>query len=315
MEQTNASTNDQAEYQKLPGFVALLEESTRLYKLLWKPLVKLELISWATTFGAYVLMLAAVLAAAAATSGLNNATAIIGALIFIAGGIGICLLLAWFAAAAIIVLRDKQVGITVRESTNRAKPYVLPYALLSLLSFLIIFAGGILLIIPAIIFAIWFMFWEYALIVENKKGFAAFKKSREYARGYFWDIFLLCALAGIAMIAVNMVFQGISYIPLGGLVSMAASAIITPFYSVFFYLMFYHLKKIKLGEATTTSIPDKPNKPLALGLSVVGLVAALAIVAIAVYYGPQIKEQVRLQFDKANLQYNPGIRTLPLESI
>jgi len=46
----------------------------------------------------------------------------------------------------------------------------------------------ILLIIPGIIFAVWFSFGNYILILGDAKGVNALKTSKALVKGYFWPV-------------------------------------------------------------------------------------------------------------------------------
>jgi len=300
--QTTASTP-----KTMPSFFSLVKAAVEHYKRVWKTMVKLECLGGAAAVGAYILVIAAAFLTALAADAIKPTTIVtlFECILIVTGGSGILYVISWFSAAAIIVLRDKQDSLTIREATRRAKPYVLGYLGLSVLSILIIFAGSLLFIIPGIIFTIWFMFWEYAFIVDGVKGFAVLKKSREYVRGSFWEVFVLTALGGMAVFFINIFLEILNYIPPLNIASMVISIVIWPLYQIYFYLMYENLKKIKMGETMVASSSGSDNKKLAVGLAAAGLVASLIIIAIAVYYGPQIQEQFKQQVDEYNAQHEP----------
>lgn len=62
------------------------------------------------------------------------------------------------------------------------------YFWVMLLTGLAVLGGFILLIIPGIIFAVWFMFSHLTVLFEDKRGVEALKHSKAYVRGRWWEI-------------------------------------------------------------------------------------------------------------------------------
>lgn len=62
------------------------------------------------------------------------------------------------------------------------------FFLVGFLSMLIVFVGLVLLIVPGIIFAVWFSFSRFVVIKEGLGVRASLKRSRELVRGRFWPI-------------------------------------------------------------------------------------------------------------------------------
>lgn len=63
-----------------------------------------------------------------------------------------------------------------------------PVIYTSLLVAVIVFATSLLLIIPGIIFAVWYSFVFYTVILEQQKGRAALRASKELVAGRWWSI-------------------------------------------------------------------------------------------------------------------------------
>jgi hypothetical protein len=51
--------------------------------------------------------------------------------------------------------------------------------------------GLLLLIVPAFIFAVWFSFTQFIVILEGKRGAQALQASREFVTGKFWKTFFM----------------------------------------------------------------------------------------------------------------------------
>lgn len=92
---------------------------------------------------------------------------------------------------ALILVMDATIK---KEPINLKNIYNLSYSktfsgiIISILVSLAVGLGTLLLIIPGIIFSVWFSFSLYVLILENKKGTEALSASRELVKGKFWPI-------------------------------------------------------------------------------------------------------------------------------
>jgi len=102
----------------------------------------------------------------------------------------------------------------------------------ALLAGLANFAGFLLLIIPGIIFSVWFAFSPYVFVAENLRGIAALKRSRELVRGRWWPVFgRILVITGIAVIVSWIKFIG----------PLVAVFILAPYTVVYFYLLYQDL--------------------------------------------------------------------------
>ncbi len=65
-----------------------------------------------------------------------------------------------------------------------------PALLISIVTALITLGGFLMIIVPGVIFTVWYAFAIYLVILEKKKGVGALlHESREMSRGKFWPIF------------------------------------------------------------------------------------------------------------------------------
>lgn len=64
--------------------------------------------------------------------------------------------------------------------------FLLPVVSVSLLYSLIVFGGILLLIVPGIIFLVWFACAQYAVILDGKRGWNAFTFSKSLTKGRFF---------------------------------------------------------------------------------------------------------------------------------
>ena len=120
------------------------------------------------------------------------------------------LVIALAAAAAQMIVTLGIAGITLKICDGRLAgfgdllayyPLLLTYFLSSLLLFGICFIGFLLLIIPGIIFMLWFQFYVLAIVDKNAGPVEALKISHATAKGNFRHIFVFWCV----MFAVNLV--------------------------------------------------------------------------------------------------------------
>ncbi|OGH64745.1 MAG: hypothetical protein A2821_01150 [Candidatus Magasanikbacteria bacterium RIFCSPHIGHO2_01_FULL_41_23] len=77
---------------------------------------------------------------------------------------------------------------TVPNEFKAAIKVFIPFLIASFLLTLIVLGGSLLLLIPGIIFAIWFYFAPLAVIIDNQKPLAALKASRNLVVGRFGSV-------------------------------------------------------------------------------------------------------------------------------
>jgi len=116
----------------------------------------------------------------------------------------------WISLAFIrtMVARYNQIAAKpIKEELQTATRLVVPAILVSILTSLIVLGGLVLLIIPGIIFAVWFAFTFYAVAIDENKTLIALQTSKELVAGRWWaTLWRLLAPAvifGIILILVN----------------------------------------------------------------------------------------------------------------
>jgi hypothetical protein len=274
---------------KMPGFFSLMKESFFIYGQKWKTLLLIELVSFGFVIAAALLF--AVIGTLSTIVGALSKNALAGiAIIIIAGAMAICLIVyasSWVGAAMIIVLRDKLESFGIREALKRAKPYAIPFLWITLASGLMIFAGTVLFIIPGIIFSVWFFCARYLVVTGKERGFDALLKSREYARGIFWKIFLLTLSGSIVSYIFSALLDPLKGSGSGQIITLIVTFLISPLWLIYFYLVFDYIRKIK-GDVEIAAKAGQKNIYIAiagLGLAVIAVIAGLLIM-----FAPQIKE-------------------------
>ncbi len=192
--------------------------------------------------------------------------------VFMVGILLIILLQFWSSVALIIAVRDREESIDMMESYRRAWKKLFGYSWIGLLIGIVIMAGLILLVIPGLIFAIWYGFAPYVYLTEDKKGWSAAKQSREYIRGRAWAVIgrssfllLISIVAGIALSIVigivNYLLSSMTGMMVGSdtstvvssitnlISNFANTAVVTPIAVIYSFILFMQLKATSSSQA------------------------------------------------------------------
>lgn len=103
----------------------------------------------------------------------------------VAGTLAFVWLFNWGATAAMIAVVHREFG--VRECLSSARGKVLSAVWISLLLGFVM-TGASFLVLPWILFSIWFYFVPFVLADGDTRGMSALLKSREYVRGYWFSV-------------------------------------------------------------------------------------------------------------------------------
>jgi len=147
----------------------------------------------------------------------------------------------WTGIAIILAVNQIITGklLGFKETLSLAWGKVLSYFGVSFLSGIIISLGFILLIIPGIIFSVWFSFAPVLVVLGGLGVFEALKKSKELISGYFWPVLGRFVVFGVLGMLISFVFNLIPL--LGPLVGILTS----PFFVLLHVLLFKDLQAVK----------------------------------------------------------------------
>ncbi|MBN1325834.1 hypothetical protein JW977_02535 [Candidatus Falkowbacteria bacterium] len=109
----------------------------------------------------------------------------------------------------------KNQNININELFQSSMKKIASYFWVLILISLIIMLGFILLIIPGIIFAIWYSFAEYIVVLEDIKGVKSLKDSKDLVRGRwgaaFWRLvlpsLLVYVFGGLIALVLTLIFS------------------------------------------------------------------------------------------------------------
>jgi tetratricopeptide (TPR) repeat protein len=174
----------------------------------------------------------------------------------------------WGVSAFLIAIVDQQSSI--KEAFIKAKPKVPAHIWLGVLTGLIVMGGYLLLLIPGIIFAVWFFFAPFVFIEEDVRGMDALLKSKAYVRGKWIPV---C----VRLIAVWLLSALVSLIPFVG---PLLALFLVPFSFVYTFLVYQDLKASK---GPMTFRPSKKEKIRFVAASAFGF--AMPVVLVFAFMG------------------------------
>jgi len=224
---------------------------------------------------------------------------------FAASGIGLLILLAilffviifisqaWGQTALLYAIKDSQERIGVMESYRRGWHKIFSYWWVGLLAGFITLGGFLLLIVPGIIFAIWFSLAVFILIAEDLKGMNALLKSKEYVKGkwggVFWRFFFIGAISLIISLVPVLIFSLLK-IPFGSEISrFVIGLFLTPLVMTYSFLVYSNLKALK-GEIAFAPTGGKKAAFIFVGILGILLIPAILFSTVFLSLGSAIEE-------------------------
>ncbi len=259
---------------KLAAISDLLGSSLALYKQhLWK-LIGVQLAQVLAGFLFAPLMVVAVLSGPAA------AMWVIGGMTFV-----------FLALTTLVTLTSIYIfhqGMGVGGALKLAFGSFFSYLWLVIAVTLTIMGGSLLLVVPGIIFAGWFVLSIYVFVVEGKKGFGAMMASKEYVRGYWWDVMGRLLVLGLISAAFQLLFM----LPamLGGqtvqnILGSISNLLFAPFALIYSYLIYQNLKELKPAIASAPAPEEK--KGLFVGAAILGVVMMSLMLYVVLFLSPK----------------------------
>lgn len=164
------------------------------------------------------------------------------------------------SAAAILAIANPGAHPTIMSAYKPAIPLFFPFLWLGVLVSLIMLGGFVLLVIPGIIFSVWFSLSYFTFLIEGKRGWQALKASKEYVKGKWWPVFGRLVVVTIAMVAASVAIDMVLGLILPGMQirqaigTLVTSVVITPILLTYMYLMYKDL-----STATPASAPTPGN--------------------------------------------------------
>jgi len=228
---------------ELPDIAELFKESWQLFQRRFSTLIGLFLLS-VVGFVAPVAIAVALGALLGMAAG-KGAVVAVGAL----GAVGSVYAGLRFFSAFLHAVADER--LCLKDALARGKGMVWPLLWVGLLSGFIICGGFMLLVVPGIIFTVWFCLAQFVLVGEDSRGMGALLKSREYVRGQWFNVALRLLLVWAASLLIGA-------IPVAG---MILGIVFLPYVTIFHYLIYRDLRAIKGEVAYDCGISDRVKWP------------------------------------------------------
>jgi len=136
---------------------------------------------------------------------------------------------------------------------KESSKYFWPYLGLVVLSTIFILLWTLLLIIPGIIYSVFYCLAIYVFFFEGKTGLAAIKRSIKLISNYWWPVFGRLVVLGIAMwlfmmiisLPISFTVEGGTFFHIWNTVIQIISFLIGPIALLFTYHIYQDLVKIK----------------------------------------------------------------------
>ncbi len=237
--------------EKLTPTIDLFESSIKVW---WKNLAKFIMVSvWGFIYALIPMAAILVLTLSVTKSGMPTGYLKISSVLVFT--LGLCVVFYFMARSymALFLLIKKNYEGKPLEIFKETRSIAFPYIGLALLTAVLVLLWSLLLIIPGLIFSVFYSFAIYTFFFENKRGMKAIKRSKELVKGYFWPV-----LGRIIFLAIILwVFGMVVAAPLGrfpqesfsrGMYSyfvQLLNFIITPISLLYSYNIYRDLVKIK----------------------------------------------------------------------
>ncbi len=238
--------------EKLTPTIDLLESSIKVW---WKNLAKFIMVSvWGFIYA--LIPMAIILLFTIITLKSGNIDSIYFEMIaFIFLILGFCAIFYFMIRSyvALFLLIKKDYEGKPLKIFKETRSLAWSYIGLALLTALLVLLWSLLLIIPGIIFSVFYSLAVYVFFFEDKRGMAAIKRSKELVTGYFWPIlgrilFLAVILWVVAMIITapldKLSEQGLAWSIYSYFVQLF-NFIIAPISILYSYRIYQDLVKIK----------------------------------------------------------------------
>jgi hypothetical protein len=267
---------DQQISVKLEGPVNLFKGAWQLFKAQWKFLVPLFLFPALLVYVGNLLFMAK-----------NPLLSVIAVIISI---IGVVLSIALRTASVHAVHRlatDPAGKLSFKDQYRVGFSFFWSFIWIALLTLFIFAGSAALFVIPAIIVAVYSLFYTFTLVLEGKKGFASLLESYSLVRGRWWGVTGRMLFIGIIFAVIYLIMAGLAFIlgaatsgpestgPVSSLFSLIVGVIVGPLATAYMYNLYVSLKASRAPEIATATF-----KKWLVAFIVIGILAILTLIAL-----------------------------------
>ncbi|MEW6556986.1 MAG: hypothetical protein AB1349_06495 [Elusimicrobiota bacterium] len=186
----------------------------------------------------------------------------------------------WLGTSVIVLVGKIDSVVKIKEILKTGWEFTMPYLVIACWSGLIIPGGFVCLIVPGIIFFIWFWVVPFVLVNENIRGRLALIRSKNLVKGYGWAILgrflVLLLILGLVSVLLALFEKAI---PKLNILWLSLNILFNIFWQVlvltFIYLIHKDLYNIK-GPAVAEELVGFPKNWTGWLFSVLGIIAIIA---------------------------------------
>lgn len=150
--------------------------------------------------------------------------------------------------AIMLGLKDESI-ISVSGALRKSSGYFWSYVWVAILVYLVLVTGYILLIIPGIYWTGLYIMAPLLVVYEEKKGWAAARRSKELVKGYWWSVLWRFLVFGFVVGICVGILALIAYLFLPTTVQnyllTAVSYLLAPLGMAYWYALYKELVKVK----------------------------------------------------------------------
>jgi len=232
---------------KLPAVGELIKASLGIYNQYFRVFLGIQIIAFVITFLVSVLVSVIIGPTELQPVTLTDAVSrLIGGLVL---GAIVLIVFLYAMGASLFVIKDQAEKIGVLEAFRRTHKIFGSLLMTVILVNIIVTLGLLLLILPGIFLGVQFFFVPYIVIWEGINGWSALKRSREYVKGYWWQVFgrnlAASALYFVVAFSISLLLTLIFGSALGAQLANVVWAILFPLYLIYVYLIYKKLREFK----------------------------------------------------------------------
>jgi len=153
----------------------------------------------------------------------------------------------------LLYIKNAYKGDTKKLYHSESEKYFWPYLGISLMTFIFVLLWSFLLIIPGIVFSIFYTFALYVFIFEGKRDIEAIRRSKNLVKNYFWPVLLRIALVAIVFIILfsileiplSFVSEESVFFSIWNIILQIIALIVSPLSIIYLSKIYKNLVKIK----------------------------------------------------------------------
>jgi len=186
----------------------------------------------------------------------------------------------WGQTALLYAIKDSGEGIGIVESYRRGWHKILSFWWVSFLAGLIIMGGIFLLVVPGIIFMVWFSLAVFVLIAEDLKGMSALIKSKKYVKGRWGGVFWRLLFIGVLTFVITLVLGYILGLLNISLITKNSGLIVglflAPLAMAYSFSVYSNLRSLR-GEIASAPAEGKGKSFIFIGILGVLIIPAIML--------------------------------------